>query len=330
MKNSVKFKKKVKSILGGIAVIIILSFCGIGLFFFNNDAPILLGEIEYNVSYNQEQTLDIYHPTQSKLDRSPVLVFIHGGAWIAGRKESINVNRFNQSINRLRNEGYVIITPNYTLAKIGHSPFPQCIIDIYQALEWIKSHAEEYQLDLNNLGVFGESAGAHLAMMIAYGQPSDFGLSHSITPINYVVDIYGPSHLENLHHFQTTDSVKSLLYKLPEKLRSQLDISELVIGVDPKKHPEQANQIMATYSPINYLSSTAPPTLIIHGDADIVVPIYQSELLIKSLDSLKVEKEFHFLTGEINHAFIGASDAQKDSIQKWTADFILKQYKTYP
>lgn len=264
------------------------------------------------------------------MDRSPVLVFIHGGAWIAGRKESINVNRFNQSINRLRNEGYVIITPNYTLAKIGHSPFPQCIIDIYQALEWIKSHAEEYQLDLNNLGVFGESAGAHLAMMIAYGQPSDFGLSHSITPINYVVDIYGPSHLENLHHFQTTDSVKSLLYKLPEKLRSQLDISELVIGVDPKKHPEQANQIMATYSPINYLSSTAPPTLIIHGDADIVVPIYQSELLIKSLDSLKVEKEFHFLTGEINHAFIGASDAQKDSIQKWTADFILKQYKTYP
>ncbi|MFY0627425.1 MAG: alpha/beta hydrolase [Reichenbachiella sp.] len=294
-------------------------------FFVKNDAPILKGDVKYGIPFNKEQTLDIYFPTSQLDEFSPVIVFIHGGAWIAGRKESINLNRFNGCINALREQGYTVITPSYTLARKGKSPFPQSIIDVFESLNWIKENANLYNFDVNNIGVFGESAGAHLAMLVSYAKPSAFNLNLDYIPIRYVVDVYGPSHLESLYMSQTTDSLKSVLYKLPEGLREFADISEVLIGFDPKKYPQKASDIMNLYSPLNYLEKDLSPTLIIHGDADIVVPIDQSLLLKNGLDKFSIENQLHIVT-QSNHGFIGATDVQKDSIQQWIAEFIIEHH----
>jgi acetyl esterase/lipase len=163
-------KKKSKWKIGFKLLIWMILIPVIALIYFllANQAPILEGKIIYGEEYRLGQELDIYLPTEKKHDRIPVVVFIHGGAWVGGFKESVNSNRFNEVFNRLRAEGYAIISPNYTLAREGVSPFPDCIRDVFEVMHWVENNAETYQFDLRNVGIFGESAGAHISMMVAY------------------------------------------------------------------------------------------------------------------------------------------------------------------
>ena len=294
-------------------------------FLYKNDAPITQGHIEFHVPYKKDKPLDIYYPTQTKFNKSPVLLFIHGGAWIAGRKESINLNRFNGAINDLRDSGYTIISPEYALAKDGKTPFPECIIDGFDAINWIENHADSLNLDLNNFGIMGESAGAHIAMMNTFSKPENLGLTHKSTDLDYLIDIYGPNDLWNLYHSTTIDSVEKIVHKLPSSIQEDFDIAKVLFGFDPEKDSLRALEFTNRLSPINYLSIKVPPTLIIHGDKDILVPIEQSINLQRKLDSLNVANELHILK-DVNHAFAGASKEEKDSIQTWISNFVIQQY----
>ncbi|CAE7410420.1 lytT [Symbiodinium microadriaticum] len=283
-------------------------------FFVSTDAPALKGYVQYHLPYNSEQTLDLYHPLAKVGDHSPVLLFIHGGAWISGSKLSVNNNRFNQVFNELRNQGYFIVSPDYTLAKNGQSPFPACITDTFEAVQWIRNHAEEYGWDLDRFGVMGESAGGHLALMASYAEPSVFGVDFDHLKPKFVIDVYGPTQMDSLYHASTTDSINALIQRLPASLAEQLDLARLLIGFDPKSYPKEAEELFNKYSPVNYIDSLAPPTLIVHGEADQVVPASQSKLLAQELDSVGVFRKEHYITGA-NHAFQGATDQQKVEMQ---------------
>ena len=82
---------------------------------------------------------------------------------------------------------------------------------------------------------------------------------------------------------------------------------------------------MKLYSPATYLSSDLPPTLIIHGNADRVVPIDQSLQLKKKLDDLGVPNEYHELNG-VDHGFIKASKSQQQDVQTWLSTFVKNYY----
>ncbi|PIB34404.1 hypothetical protein BFP72_02700 [Reichenbachiella sp. 5M10] len=325
MPLSDKLKKRLKAI-----VILALTTSGLVIvwlayFFIANEAPILQGEVLHHIQYSDTHKLDIYLPTTVVHDESPVVVYFHGGAWVMGRKEALNVNRYHGAINTLRNRGYTIISPDYTLADGTHSPFPGCVLDAYSALIWIQEHADTYGLDMDNLGLMGESAGAHIAMMAAYGQPQDFSLELEIPHINYVIDVYGPSDLELLYQSQMLDSLQSLLEKAPTAIRSELDITRQLFGFDPRSDSLKAVQFMQTYSPMQYITAQAPPTLIIHGNIDKIVPFPQSIALKERLDTLGIPYEFHELEGT-GHAFRQATPSQKDSVQLWLVDFIQRHY----
>jgi len=83
---------------------------------------------------------------------------------------------------------------------------------------------------------------------------------------------------------------------------------------------------MEDFSPVKYISTEAPPTLIIHGDYDQVVPFEQSITLKTILDSLDIQNEFHTLEN-VNHSLIGATLKQKEDIQGWLVNFILRYYQ---
>ena len=290
-------------------------------YFYRVDAPIIKGEILYGIDYKQDQELDIYLPTQQVYDLSPVVLFLHGGAWIAGSKESINIDRFNSAINQLRERGYAVISPNYTLASRDQSPFPKCIEDAFDAYWWIISNSSDYALDINRMGVFGESAGAHIAMMLAYSDHQLFSEIDEKPNLQYVVNVYGPNNLDNMYHMQTMDSVNKLLARLPENLREHLDIARFLFGFNPKIDSLRAIDFMEVHSPAKYVSRDSPPTLMIHGAVDQIVPIDQSLTLQSILSEVGVDNELHILDS-VDHAFRGATEAQKDSVQTWIVDFI--------
>ncbi len=321
--------KRIRS--GAIKLIVgsVITVALIGTWFFiyliKTDAPALHGQVEYHVPYKDDMTLDIYYPTVEDMNGPyPVLMFVHGGAWISGTKGSVNNNRFNEAFNQLREAGYYIVSPDYTLAENGKTPFPDCVQDIFEAVQWVVTNTDRYQMDLENFGILGESAGGHLAMMVTFSDPEDFDLSLSRQQLDFLISVYAPCDLGALYHAPTTDSINALISRLPASLAERLDLSRLLVGFDPESQPARAEQVMRARSPITYMENAQVPVLVIHGVDDQVVPVDQSHILVSKLESLGSRYEAHYFEG-VNHAFQDATQAQKDSIQNLIIDFVLKQ-----
>lgn len=312
----------------GVAIILFFLLIGawIAYFLLTTEPPITQGEVLYSLEYKNGQTLDIYQPTKQVYDKTPVVFFIHGGAWIGGRKESINMTRFSGAVNMLRESGYAIISPEYTLAEEGKSPFPDCINDVTDAVEWARINAEIYNFDVNNFGIFGESAGGHIAMMNAFPDSVSYSERYQKADFTYVVDVYGPTQLEGIYHSKLADSLDVILTKLPETISTKFNVANYLFGFDPKTDTTRANTIMEMYSPVNYIGKNEPPVLIIHGTVDIVVPFEQSLTLIEKLGSMNIKTEFHSLEN-VNHGFIGISDGQLQNVQNWVVDFVKRNYR---
>lgn len=316
-------KRLFRFLVGTLAVITSASIAYL-VYIFRTDAPISEGKVKLNIKYKEKLALDVYLPTV-KIDKpSPTILFIHGGAWISGTKGSINFNRFNEVVHKLRAQGYAVVSPQYTLAEKDRPPFPYCVEDVFEAAHWIGQNADEYNFDLDDFGVFGESAGAHLAMILAYSTQEDFDLEVDIPEIKYVVDIYGPTDLKALYKAALFDSTDHIMTKIPERLRQRLHFNERLFGFDPEADSMMAIEFMQRYSPITYTNEAVPRTLVIHGTNDQLVPIEQSEVLVEQLSHLGVSHAYRTLTG-VNHGFIGATKEQKQEMQRWIYEFITKK-----
>jgi acetyl esterase/lipase len=115
------------------------------------------GGVEFARGPGWRLKLDIYTPQGP--GRFPAVVMLHGGAWAFGSKLNW---RFHAQ--RLARQGFVVITPNYRLAP--WHPFPAQIIDCRNAVRWTKANAERLQIDPEQIGAYGYSAGAHLALLL--------------------------------------------------------------------------------------------------------------------------------------------------------------------
>lgn len=312
----------------GIAIFFVLLALPISLFWFfqKTDAPILHGKVDFCIKYKGDHQLDIYEPTKEVHTKRPVLIYYHGGAWVGGNKITVNNNRFNETFNTLREKGYAIVSPNYTLAEFKVSPFPACIADAIDVVSWIEQNAVTYNFDTNNVGVLGESAGGHLALMTAYSELEKFTKPHNI-PLNYVVAVYPPTDLRKLYMDQEEmrGMVKQSTVGLPTAVQEYFNLDQYLFGFDTQKDPIKANELTQLYSPIHFIKEAIPKTLLIHGNKDRVVPISQSLVLKEKLDSMNIPVQFHTLDG-VDHAFLNATPEQKEQAQKWITDFVLNQY----
>ena len=228
-------------------------------------------DLTYKTNNNRDLKLDIYH-LKNLNEKRPLLIFIHGGAWKKGNKKDYLKYLIDFAL-----KGYVTATVQYTLSSIEKFPTP--VNDIKSAICWLKNNAETYSIDKNKLALIGGSAGGHLAMMVGYSKASNIieqsCLDNSISSeVNAIVNIYGPSDLTT-EYARTHKTVEYFLGKKYEEDESLFEVA----------------------SPINYLSSDDPPTLIFHGTLDELVPVSQSDTLKKRLDVIGLESEYHRLEG---------------------------------
>lgn len=136
--------------------------------------------------------LDLYLPAAT--DAVPVLVFIHGGGWVEGERDGCPADDLVKA-------GYAVACIDYRLARrdcARWAIFPGAVLDIRSAVDWLRQHATEHGLDAARVGLYGDSAGGHLATLagLSYGErtlATDAGASSM--PVQAIVDWYGPSDL---------------------------------------------------------------------------------------------------------------------------------------
>lgn len=231
----------------------------------------ILKDITYKTVNNEEIKLDIYAPTKYKYKKSPVIIYIHGGGWSYGDKTLDN--NVSPIIDKIREEGFFIISINYRLTSKSIK-FPSPVEDCKDAIRWVYKHAENYNFDKDNIGLWGVSAGAHLALLCAYTSNKDFigdeALSAYDTKVKYVIDFFGPTSLS----LQTTKDGRVMVESLINTNSSEVE------------------NLLSKASPLTYMSPSSPPTLIVHGEKDTLVPILQSKLLYDKGRELGIKIDF--------------------------------------
>ncbi len=183
--------------------------------------------------------LDVYRPLM--VGKHPALVIIHGGGWQGGnRRDYADFNCYMAA------RGYTVIAVSYRFAPQYH--FPAQLADVQAALNFIQTHAAEYEVDVDRLVMMGRSAGAHLALLAAY-QPQ-------AVPIRAVVSYYGPTDL--------IKGYQDLPHPDPINVRALL---EAFMGGPPSTLLTQYRQA----SPVYAERSSFVPTLLIYGQRDHII-----------------------------------------------------------
>ncbi|MGD9704673.1 MAG: alpha/beta hydrolase fold domain-containing protein [Acidimicrobiia bacterium] len=239
-----------------------------------------VSNIEY-ASQSDAQRLDLYLPPDAE-PPLPLLVFIHGGAWMAGDKR----NEYAAGVVPLFvGEGYAVASVNYRLS--DEAVFPAQLLDVKAAIRWLRANAPTYGIDPNRIAAAGESAGAHLAALLGTttGVPNydDPGLGNAgvSSAVSAVVDWYGPVDLIAADaQLAANPACAGALRPAdePDPASTQL------LGAPPADVPELA----AAANPITYLipDRVVPPFLIEHGDVDCVVPYQGSVALHEEIEAL--------------------------------------------
>ncbi len=215
-------------------------------------------------------------------EKYPCIAFIQGSGWT---KQDVYFN-LPQMVSFAK-RGYVVASIEYRASAVA--ALPAQVHDVKTAIRFLRKNADEYKIDTNNFFIWGDSSGAHCALLAGMtdgvnGLDTDDYGDYSIDA-NAIVDIYGPTDFVRLAQmFSAMDHSKA---DSPEGL--------VLGGVDILSETELAKK----YSPITYVSKEReiPPVFIIHGDKDRVVPFEQSTEFADKLNECGKEYLFYRLEG---------------------------------
>ena len=239
----------------------------------SSQVPAIYRNLPYVTNGHQRQVLDLYVPkSQEKL---PLIIRIHGGAWLGGSKDSDGPADFPS-------QGYAVASINYRLSQ--HAVFPAQIQDCKSAVRYLRANAQKYNLDPNRFAAWGASAGGHLAALLGTaGDVNEFDVGENLSVssrVQAVVDYFGPTDFLQMEAHRLPNG---MVHNSPDSPESKL------IGGNVADNPEK----VAKANPITYITKDDPPFLIIHGDMDPLVPHHQSELLEAALKKAGVPVIFY-------------------------------------
>jgi len=233
---------------------------------------------------HERQVLDLTLPGTGT-GPFPLVIFIHGGAFVAGSKADVSRTAFNDAPSR----GYALAAINYRLASakdtIGR--FPQGIQDILAAIRYLRANAEKYHLDPNRFAVAGFSSGAYHAAMIDVLS----GAKNDIEDITL-----GNPGVSSAVQAAVTWSALTDILKLQEQQELNPDIKYWIPDhtVNSPEATYFGGQItlpvfaatLAESNPLNYLTLNTPPILMQHALNDNLVPWQQSRMLVDKINEV--------------------------------------------
>ncbi|HET7309773.1 MAG TPA: alpha/beta hydrolase [Mycobacteriales bacterium] len=218
-------------------------------------------DIDYVGDGNPRHRLDVYHPRDGHKTGLPVIVQVHGGGWVIGRKEDQGL----PLMTHLAARDWVCMAPNYPLSP--KATWPDHLVALKRALVWVREHAEEFGGDPSFIAVTGGSAGGHLAAMLALTQNDPRyqpGFEDADTSVQACVPFYGAYDLANVLDTRAGRS------------RADYYLNKMVFkSTDPA--------VARDATPLLHVHDDAPPFFVIHGAHDSLVPVAEARELVRRL-----------------------------------------------
>jgi acetyl esterase/lipase len=241
-------------------------------------------DVVYGRKYGTALTMDVFTPKPNA--NGAAVVWVVSGGWFSSH-DAVSPGPINELLKR----GYTVFAvvhgsqPKFTI--------PEILKDMNRAVRFIRFHAKDYKIDPNRVGITGGSAGGHLSLM--QGTAGDLGDPSARDPIDQtssrvqaVACFFPPTDFLNYGKPGENAIGRGILsgFKPPFDFHEQDPKTNNFVRItDENKIAEIGRQI----SPVYHVSSEDPPTLIIHGDADQLVPIQQAELVLDKLKAAGVE-----------------------------------------
>ncbi len=263
--------------------------------------------VDENIPYANDtlkkHLLDIYFPPVKKLSY-PLIIWIHGGAWMLNDKYA-DMSYMKNTLKLFMDKGFAVASIDYRYSTTAK--FPAQVQDCNEAIEYLYEHGFQYNIDASRIALIGFSAGGHLANLLALSNNNavkDF-YPNGKKPrfkINLVLDFYGPTDFLTLKGNDSNDPKNPIT---------------LLLGAMPSLKPTLAKKA----SPVTYIDKNDPPFLIVQGEKDESVNPDQSINLSKYLTKVGVKNELIIVPGAPHYG----SMFDAEDIRKSIAD-LLNQY----
>jgi len=233
-----------------------------------------------------------------EVDRPPPLVvFVHGGAWMLGHPMVTNPVYAGLDIEgNLLRAGYAVAKIAYRFS--AEARFPAQLHDCKAAVRFLRKRAGTFAFDAGRIAAMGDSAGGHLVALMGLtagraDMEGDVGELQGSSAVQAVVDWFGPTELLTMGQQAIAGGMR--MQDDPNSPESML------VGGPIQSVPEAARAA----SPVTYVTAAAPPFLIQHGTHDRLVPLAQSRTLHKALLAAGVSSTLKVIEGA-DHCFWGA------------------------
>lgn len=273
-------------------------------------------DVVYGRKFGTALTLDVFTPKEKPNGKAVILVV--SGGWFSAHS-AISVDYAKVFLNR----GYTVFAVVH-----GSQPrfaIPDVLSDMHRAVRFIRYHAQDYGIDPDQIGITGGSAGGHLSLM--QGTAGDAGDPKAKDPVDRVSSrvqavacFYPPTDFLNYGKPGENALGRGILANFKAPFDFQ-EVDEKTHAFVPITDESKVLEIGRKISPINHASADDPPTLIIHGDADKLVPIQQAEIIIAKLKDNGVTAKLVVKPGAAH----GWPDLMKDVTQ--FADWFDEQLK---
>ena len=232
--------------------------------------------------------MDIYTPDDGKPTHK-VIVLIYGSAWFSNNAKDA---AFSSCGSQLLDGGFAVVSINHRAST--EAKFPSQINDVKAAIRFVRGNAAKYGLDTSFVGITGYSSGGHLSSLAGTTngvKTKKFGrvkvdiegslgaYTRESSKVDAVVDFFGPIDMSRMERCETYKDDNS-----PEAV---------LLGCSPSKNQDLSKAL----SPMSYIDKKDPKFLVIHGDADPVVPYCQSEFFAKALEERGVLEGFITVAG---------------------------------
>jgi len=247
---------------------------------------------------DQELKLDLYLP--DRVDQPPrLIVWVHGGAWRAGSRESVDLKGMTAL-------GWAVASVDYRLSTVAK--FPAQIHDLKAAVRFLRAHAAEYGYRGDHIVIGGSSAGAHLAALVGVtnglaaleGEVGDNRDSSS--DVHAIIDLYGASDLTTI-----------LGQSSPHGLSVRGPALDLLLGGQPDAVPELARLA----SPVFHVDAHDPPLWLLHGDQDDQMPPAQSRELAEAYQRLDRPLHYAVVAGSGHGGPAFTTEARLRELDVW-------------